>query len=216
MLAAITDQLREALEARGVPYPVVYGPESLTQSPMATSHIVVQRDRATGDTFLGGRSNTQNPPKVETVAFGAKTRVYAKSTLSGANSYNHERLADAINDQIVLALKPIIINRMNAITFTSARLLTAAELGSPALQRWPGVVYEMKFRIERSILQQNFAGESADTATMGGSGVSTVGGTIDVSDSPSGSTILPKATTRLDSTLGGFSIGFSAGFEGGA
>jgi hypothetical protein len=173
----------------------VYGPEGFFQTPLANSHIVVSRDRGTGDNFMGAESNTRNPNVVQTFGLGSKCRVYAKSTLAGANIWDHERLAGKIMDQIVIALTEIIVARKNEFRPSIARLLTAAELKEPELQRWAGVVYELKFKINRSILDVPYDGESADEATMG-TGITTVGATIDTSGSPGGSTVLPNATTR--------------------
>lgn len=216
MLAAITDQLRDKLSDRGVPYPVVYGPERMRQTPSTTSHITVMRDRAVGDVFAGPKSNAQNPNVIQSLQIGAKCRIYAHSTKSGANVWDHERLADAVLDQVVLALRDIVTPRKNFWTLKTARMVTPAEAGEPDLERWPGVIYELKFSVHRAVLDIDYAGESADEATMGGSGISAVDAALDTSDSPDASTGLPYATTRLVAPIGrGFSVGFSSGFEGG-
>lgn len=201
MLAAITDQLREALELRGVPtlaIPVVYGPESLGQSTLVQSHIVIERDRAAGDVWNAAHAPMRNPRQIFSRSIGAVCRIFARSSLAGARNQDHERVADMLADQVMIALREIIIARKTLWQVTSSKLLTRDEMAERDLQTWAGVVYEIRFSADRGVLDTDYAGEAAEEATAGGThgfGVST---TLDTSDSAGAGHGLPSATTRLD------------------
>jgi hypothetical protein len=196
MLAAITDQLRDKLSDRGVPYKVFYGPERLTPGSLAQSHIVVFRDRAGGDTYLGAQNNQQNPPVVNSQTIRGRIRIFAHSTLTSANVWDHERVADRVADQVVIALRVILVERKNPEKIVSGRLLTSAELGETGQQRWPGVVYEIRFGFNRAIFDVNYADEAAGEATFGSPGIKTVGNDMETDTSQTLNPDLPSATTR--------------------
>lgn len=200
MLAAITDQLRAALEARGVPVksiPVIYGPESLGQTTLAQSHIVVERDRMAGDTWGPSRVPMRNPKQVFSVSVGAVCRIFARSSLSGARNQDHERIADTLAAQTMIALREIIIARKTLWQVTSSKLLTKDEMSERDLQTWAGVVYEIRFSIDRAALDTDYAGEAAAEATAGGTDGFGVVTTLDTSTSTGAGTDLPDATTRV-------------------
>jgi len=200
MLAAITDQLREALDARGVPVtaiPVVYGPESLGQTTLAQSHIVIERSRSMGDTWGPGHAPMRNPRQIFSVQVGAVCRIFARSSLSGARTQDHERVADQLAGQVMVALREIVVARKTIWRVMSSRLLTRDDMAERNMQTWAGVVYEILFSVDRGVLDTDYAGEAATEATAGGAtgfGVST---TLDTSDSPGVGKDLPSGTTRV-------------------
>lgn len=195
MLAAITYELRELLKARGVPYPVGYGPERSTQSVAVDSHIVVERDRERGDEFKPPPTSRYNPHLDHSRDIGAICRVFARSTLSGAGPEDHERVADTVVDQVAIVLRAIISRRRTFWAVRSAKLMTAAEMAYAGIT-WPGVVYELRFTVSRGVTDATFQGEIAGESTFGGAHGTTVSTTLDTSDSPAGSNDLPSATTR--------------------
>ncbi len=202
MLPNITAQLRDALVLRKVPYPVRYGP--LPQQPSATSEsqIVVERDREAGDDVAATRTHKRNPKIVYARTIGAKVRIYARSSVAGADQGNHERLADQLVDHVLIALREIIVARGNHFEPGTSKLLTAGQLAEEELQTWPGVVYELAFTFDRGVRDAEWAGEAeegtaATEATAGGdTGFGVVVGSPDVSDSPGFDEGLPGATTR--------------------
>lgn len=201
MLAAITDQLREALQedARAVPFPVAYGTEHPASGLAVESHIVLFVDRAAGDVFSSPTGLNRNPQHRANVAEGAVCRIYARSTKAGARERDHEALARAVRDQVIVALQVILGARKNGPWLPrTGRFLAAADVAEPTLQAWPGVVYEMKFTVDRSVLDTTYAGESADEATMGGTGGFDTSTTLDTSDSPDPAAGVPSATTRIE------------------
>lgn len=191
MLAAITYQLREALEARGVPFPVVYGPQRLAQSVLADPHVVVERDRQQGDTVRPPTVVMRNPRLDHVRGVGAVVRVFAKSGDLGAKVEDHERVADHVLDQVLVALRAIVAARRTWWRIKSARLLSGAELEAREILGWPGVVYELRCEIDRGVTDANYAGEG-----RGEKSPTDIKTSLDTSGSPGPSTSLPGATTR--------------------
>lgn len=198
MLAAITYQVRDALEARGVPYPVSYGPERTGQTSMADPHIVIERDRDQGDGINPATTNRRNPQLVFVRPIGAVFRVYARSTLPSAGPADHERVADKVVDQILVVLREIVAARKTFMRFGSAGLLTAAALEELSLQTWSGVVYQVRFQVDRGVTTANYEGEIAAESEFGDSPGTSVSTTLDTDDSPEVNLDLPSATTRTD------------------
>jgi hypothetical protein len=206
VLLSISYQLREDLQARGVPFDVVYGPERLGQTPLAASHIVLERDRATGDELLPVTAHRRNPRVDHVRGIGATLRVFARSTAAGAGPGDHERVADRVVDQCLISLRAIVAARRTQWRLRSAKLLSADEAGERGLETWPGVIYEARFVIDRGVADAGWteaetaaaaAGTAtADEATFGGAHGVSVATTLDTSDGPAGSDELPSATTR--------------------
>lgn len=195
MLAAITAQLRDALQSRKVPHPVVYGPERLVQSSAVLPHIVIERDRQQGDTVGPPKTRSKNPQRVFVRGIGAVARVFCQSTLAGAGIEDHERDADKVINQLLVALRGIVLARKSDLRVSSSRFLTSAELAEAGLT-YPGVVYEMRFVVDMGVADGNYAAETAAESTFGGVGGTTVSTTLDLTDSPEPTTDLPGATTR--------------------
>lgn len=207
MLAAIAIQLGEMLADRGVPYPVVYGPERMSHGSATTPHVTVERSRALGDSTRPNKTIRDNPRVVFVRSIGAVCRVYARSTQSGAAPADHERVADAVVDQILVCLRTIAGGRRTIFESRDGRFLSAVDLDERGLQAWAGVVYELPFTIARGVTDGVYAGESAlaygttpaaAEATAGGEHGFGVAITLDVGESSGSSETLPGATTRVD------------------
>lgn len=196
MLAAITYQLRDALKARGVPYPVSYGPERVGQTVLADSHIVVERDRDRGDDVSPPPTSRYNPHLDHVRDIGAICRIYARSTLAGAGPEDHERVADTVADQVLIVLRSIVSARRTAWAVRSAKLLSTAEAEYNGIN-WPGCVYELRFAISRGVTVATFVGEIAGETKFGGAHGTTVATSLDTTGGPGPSTDLPSAETRI-------------------
>ena len=208
MLLAISYQLRTALTAAGVPYPVVYGPEQLGQTVMAKPHIVLERDRQSGDALRPPTTHRRNPRLDHVRAIGATLRVFARSTTAAPGPGDHEREADRIVDQCLVALRGIVSARRTMWELRSAKLLTVEEAEAIGLETWPGVIYEVRFAVDRGVTALGWAEAAAAAGAAGtnaadeslgfggahGPGTET---TVDTDDSPGGpGGILPGSTTR--------------------
>ena len=199
MIYSITRELETALKAKGVPLPVVYGPER-SGTALTRPRIVVERDRQAGDVVKWSpRVPMRNPRAVDRRMQGVQIRIYAKSDLSGAGVWDHERIADHSVDAILVALRGIIESRKNEIAVQSSRFLNAAELDE-TLQTWPGVVYEIKLQIDRGVFESIWSLETSAVAAP----VAIIGGEhgigISTSLTASGSGVnsaLPSASTEV-------------------
>jgi len=196
MLAAITSQLRDSLQARLVPHPVRYGPERATQSSSVRPHVTIERDRQQGDTIGPPPTNRRNPRLLYKRGIGGICRVFAHSTVAGAQVEDHERDADKVINQVIIALRDIIVARKSAMRIRSSRFLTASELAEAGLT-YPGVVYELRFEVDMGVADTNYQAEAADESTFGGEHGTSVGTTLDLTDGPDPTTDLPSASTRI-------------------
>jgi hypothetical protein len=196
MIASFTDDLRAALVTRGVPYAVVYGPERLRQTVLAEPHIVVMRDRQQGETFRGPKTTKQNPPLDHVRTMAVRCVVYGKSYLAGASVADHERVADKVVDQIVIAMRAIVNERQTEWVLTGGRLLSDTDLAEDGLEAWPGVAYELRFTVDRGVRDETYAGEYPDESTIGGTHGIDFGTSLSA-DGTGQENTLPSAETEL-------------------
>ncbi len=208
MLLAMSYQLREAFKTRGVPYPLVYGPERPGQTVLAAPHLVLERDRENGDSIAPPVAHRRNPRVDHVRWIGSTLRVFARSTTAGAGPGDHEREADRVVDQAMMSLRAIVSARRTLWQIQSAKLLTADEAGERGLETWPGAIYEVRFAVARGVADLGWveaetaagaAGTSpADETTFGGEhGTSVETTAIDISESPGGpGGVLSSAMTR--------------------
>ncbi len=179
MIYAISQELATELKAQGCPLPVVYGPERMgaTGAALTTSRILIERDRDVGDKPGPGRARNANPRMVAIRAMGAVCRIFAQSTLTGARVQDHERLADLALDKIEVALYKVVTKRSTQWRISSAKLLGADELALRGIEVWTGVVYEMRFSVDRAVNDTTWAEVADAEATVG-----TAGLTIETTD----------------------------------
>jgi hypothetical protein len=178
MLFAIAQELKDALVTKGCPVSVVYGPERKDQA-LNHPRFVIERDRTAGDKHTGARSQRANPRQVDTRAIGCVCRMFAKSSIEGAGVWNHERDADQMVDHFTVQMTSIVQMRHTLWRITSAKFMTADELAFAGLETWPGVVYEIKFEIDRGVADVTWrtpdqsAGSAQAEITMGSGELST-------------------------------------------
>jgi len=194
MLLAITYQLRDELTARGVPYPVRPGPLATIPGSMGESQIVVERDRSAGDTVAAPSTIMRNPTLQWKRGIGFRVRVWTRSTLDGAIAMDHERIADHVVDQILLAMRAIVSGRKTEWRVTGGGLLSAADLSELGAQSWAGVVYELRCQIDRGVTDRTYQDVAASEATAGGTGGFGFANTETVTGA--GGRELPSASTR--------------------
>jgi hypothetical protein len=195
MLLAITYQLRDALKARGVPLPVIAGPEVTKAGVSARSRIVVERERGKGESVSAPRTIQRNPTLqyVRTIAF--RVRIWARSTIAGATAMDHERLADIVADQVLLVLRGIASSRRTVLRIGGCGMVSAGELDATTGQAWAGVVYELACEIDRGVLDADYHDVIAAEAAAGGDAGFGFGLETDI-DGVGGSE-LPSADTRI-------------------
>ena len=164
MIYTISREIADKLVTRGVPFPVVYGPEREVRTNLGVgrNRIVIQRDDQSGDPVGPARSQRQNPRMVGLRSVGVVVRIYAQSTVEGAQRHDHERLADRVEDAFEVVLKQVVGARDTLYRWrTPPRFLRADELAMQGLGVWPGVVYESRLEIDRGVYDTTYADGSA-------------------------------------------------------
>ena len=179
--------LRDALKAKGVPFDVIYGPTQVAPAVGAT-RIQFMRDYDSGDTVLPGRGRFANPRMFAVRAMGGMVRIHAQSTIKSAQRYDHEKLADAIVDQLQVELYKIARNAK-----TEWRVVRAGFVVDTTLpEGWQGVVYELRFQIDRGVNDVSWVGAKAPEGSYAHAS------TTSAPDGPGASKQLPDATTRIE------------------
>lgn len=179
MIAAIADQLGEALKAQGVPFPVFFGPEVTEDMFAALERVVVEYDED-GDTFEPAPALHPNPKTPLRCWQGVRIRIYVRSNLANAGRREHERLANQVRGHVLVELDYIVRARANFIRYGAGRFITPEDAKGSAV--WAGAVYELKVQIDRGIERRNWAGEKRPTVTIGGPGGVTIKSTTKASD----------------------------------
>lgn len=188
MIYEITKEIATELTAKGVPYPVIYGPERALRV-LTDPRFVIERDRAGNDELAAPVARNPNPRMIGVRWLACVCRIYARSTLAGAGTHDHEREADQMADRFTVALHKAVRVRRNQYRIRSAKLMSAAELELDGLEQWPGVVYRIEFDVDRAVNDTTWQGAAAATAVSGKPATS-------VSVSQAGSASLPSATTE--------------------
>ncbi|HEU4431454.1 MAG TPA: hypothetical protein VFT98_22025 [Myxococcota bacterium] len=154
MIYALARDIDAELRTRGVPFPVLYGPEGRTTTALTRNRIVIERPRERGaDSTSGPRSQHNNPGIVNVRAVAAVVRIFAQSTVAGAAVQDHEDLADAAADMFEAALYKVTKSAKwrTLYTLPAWGLLGQAELQLLELTTWNGVVYEARFTVDRGV-----------------------------------------------------------------
>lgn len=153
MIYTISRELDAALQDKGVPFRVVYGPERTDALPNR-ERIVMERGPDGAPVMRGTKGNPGSTLMARSQ--GVTLRVYARSPISGAQQQDHERRADHVVDRITIALERIVRVRRNVFTQVGAGFRkpedVALELNWPS--PWPGVVYEMQCQIDRGVFDR--------------------------------------------------------------
>ena len=191
MIHAIFVSLRDALKTKGVPFEVVYGPKPVPMAVGAT-RIQVLRDYNVPEQIGAPRAPGVNPKRVAIRSVPGVVRIFARSTVSGASFGEHEELADAIADQVQSELHKIVRSIPTLYAITYAGLTNNQDVPDG----WAGVVYELRFTVDRGVRDTDWMGNAASTMTMTATTARTA---LDTTHGPAGSVDLPSATTRIES-----------------
>lgn len=197
MLREISREIETELRARDCSYAVVYGPERLPSS-VTNCRIVVERERGTVENASAPKSRAPNPRMVAVRAIAGRCRIFAKSSVPGANVWDHEREADLATDLFVVALHAVVRRRLTECRVTSGKILPASELEYQQISAWPGVVYELSFEVNRGVYDTTWAGEKRPSVEVGGTSGISITNAITAGGDPSGSNSLPSVNTRVE------------------
>lgn len=167
MIHAIGVGLRTKFAARGVPFDVVDGPEPRPSAgTFGRERIVIERD--TSDGFIPGRGTKQNPARAAWFReVGCILRIFVRSPRAGAMSFEHYERAEHVLDHAIVALDEVVRgDRQEMLTLTGGGFVELADM-APS-ERVGGVVYELRFVVERGVYAETWAGEARPEAVIGG------------------------------------------------
>lgn len=163
MIHEIGVELAARLVVSGTPFPVVDGPESTKTATWGRERIVIERSG--GDSFSAARSQHINPKHRRTRNIGGKITIYAQSPLSGATNFEHERRAEAVLDQVLVALDYVAAVRKNSWTPTGGEFVAPEDIKDS--ERRGGAVYELRFTFERAVMARTWANANRPEFTFG-------------------------------------------------
>ncbi len=160
MIHEVGRELEAKLLAKGCPFKVV---DREATKPTAWRNVVVIEE--TGDTYRTPRSHSRNPRRPLDCIVGAKLTIYAKSAKSGANEFEHRRVARRVADISLIALKTIRAERNSgALVVAGGRWVPVEDLAASEVVG--GVAYEIAFTIERGVEDLTWAGDALEEFTI--------------------------------------------------
>jgi hypothetical protein len=167
MLYAIAQELGAALRAKGVPFPVVFGPEATSTVAIAPRERIVfeQPIGDKRDAIVPTKATHPNPRIPLNRLQAARIRVFARSSLAGAAWHDHAERAEAVLDHIVAELDAVIRGRKNSIQFNGGGFVAAIDNEGSAT--WSGAIYELDFTVDRAVYRVTWAGEANEEVVIG-------------------------------------------------
>jgi hypothetical protein len=166
MLYAISQELAEALDAKGVPFPVFFGPDPSTPITASRERIVIEQP------FGEKRDQTQpakavhhNPSMRAVRIQAARIRIFARSSLAGARWHDHAERAEEVLDHVQASLDVIVRGRKNAIAWAGGGFVELVDANGSEV--WSGAVYEQDFSVDRGVFVRTWAGEAHGEVTIG-------------------------------------------------
>lgn len=171
MLYDFSRDLETNMQARKFPVEVDYGPLRLTRAPYGSPLIVIMRDREAGDLVRPAQGIKQNPRRLMSYDLGAVAIFLVQSTVEGARLDEHEALCEQIVRGFLCELyKWQSGGRAGVVDISRARYIPAAALEQALLmplewtEAYPGVVYEVAFRVSGGVYDVTFEGAARPTA----------------------------------------------------
>lgn len=166
-------QLREiaravdaALAARSVPVRVAAGPEKTTPTTYARERVVIEHDG--GDTFSAPRSQKLNPRALMNRSVGAAVRIYARSSVAGADVLDHRGRAEEILDHTLHAIDAVLRGeRKSTWSVVGGGFEDLPDLANSDARA--GALYVLRIAYDRAVLDVAWStGAAAEEAEFGG------------------------------------------------
>ncbi len=160
MIHEIGCELEAALLAKGCPIKVR---DREATKPTAWRNVIII-EHAGGDTFTPPRSQSENPKRYYVRNVGAKLTIYAQSAKSGANEFEHRRLAEHILDLALVGLRRVCAERRMLPDVARGQFVTVEDLAGSEVQG--GAVYELPFTVARAVEDREWDGSIDDELTI--------------------------------------------------
>lgn len=182
MIASVAVGVLEELRARKFPLKrIEYGPEPFERCPHHTA-VIMARDVATGDRFAPPTGSAprghvnDNGRVLARRDVGAECWILAKASQPNATHADHEYVADQLVDGLQCALYRWASKARQPVAIVGGGVVYGPELPG-AFERFPGVVYRLRFTVARGVADSDYDGNGADYANLDavntGSNVST-------------------------------------------
>ena len=169
MIHEIGVELKAALAANGCPLVVVDGPEYGASVLSPVERVVIERDRDRDEPVVGPKGAGRNPRHAFDRVLAAKVTIYARDTRSGAAHYEHERRADDLVDEVLVALQKVIRTRKNAgFGIGAGRWVTLEDAKGTPVTTF--AVYSIPFTVPRAVEARTYAGAAATEVDLGPTG----------------------------------------------
>ncbi len=162
MIHEIASELGARLSDKGVPIPVVDGPENPSTMWGRERIVVEHADEA--DSFGPPRSQHINPKHRFTRTMACKLTIWAKAQAPGASIFEHRRRAEKILDKAICAMAYVAAVRKNRWEPKSGKFITPPDLAGA--ENAAGAVYELAFNFDRAVMDQTWAGGNASEFTI--------------------------------------------------
>lgn len=162
MIHAIGEQLATALATAGIPIPVYDGPERRKTSTFARERIVLEHF---GEDRLLPRHRADSQPHTKfsrVVAY--KATLYVQNPSKGSAEFEHRIRAEALLDQVIIAIETICKDRQNLWGWISGKFVTPDDMKDA--ETLGGAVYEMLFTIDRGVTDASWTGGVPGTVTI--------------------------------------------------
>ncbi len=112
-----------------------------------------------------------------------KATIYAQNPSKGSAEFEHRRRAEAMVDQVCIALDVITKGRKNILVWKSGKFVIPDDMKDA--ETLGGAVYELQFTIDRGVTTASWTGQAAPEATVtGGFITNTTNVTVDGTGTP--------------------------------
>lgn len=186
MLYQIASELGQALKAKGVPFPVVFGPEPTAPITGSYERIVFEHPiDEKRDTVTAPRSVHRNPRMPLMRLQAARVRIFARSPLAGARWHDHAERAEEVLDRVLAELDAIVRGRRNVLTYGGGGFVSLVD--EKGTQVWSSAIYELDITIDRGVERRTWAGDANEEVSIGAvaaPGVVPIRSTVKVSSDP--------------------------------
>jgi hypothetical protein len=163
MLYEFHKEIAALLARKGQPAAVRFGPERVSRAKFPGQVIVIEHDES-GDQLAAPQGISRNPRKVFDRMIGAQATIYARSSLPNAHRGDHERECEKIVDAFTVALYSwavTVVKSPKSAPISGMRYIKPKDVDGSEItpEVWPGVVYEIKFRVARGVYDRTYTAE---------------------------------------------------------
>lgn len=195
---AVGIELRRELAASKCAVPIVDGPEPRTALPTHERIVISEVTDSFGP--VRGQHRTTKHRMTRTVS--GTVRIHAQSTAAGATVWEHRERAERILKQVLVGLELVAAKRHVTWSPKSGGFVEKIDdVGESPVP--PGAVYELTFTIDDPVVAENFKGEVAPTAAIGGVSGVVITSTTKVSRAGAPDTDPTSVPDAADTACGG-------------